>query len=239
MVSLSPGSSMTTANKEQYLESICRLGGERGAVGVPALAEEMGISLVSANQMIKKLAALDLVAYEPYKGVTLTSAGRSEALRLIRRHRLWERFLTDVLHLPWDQVHAEACRLEHATSAVVEGHLARFLGEPEACPHGHPMPTADGRLDFETGCPMTDLATGEDAVVLRVPEGDNALLQYIAALGLSPAAAIRVEAVAPFEGPLTVEVGDAPVQFRDLRVERRPRRAFEFEFGLEPRDVGL
>lgn len=200
---------MTTANKEQYLESICRLAGGGAAVGLSALAEEMGISLASTNEMVKKLAALDLVAYEPYKGVTLTGAGRSEALRLIRRHRLWERFLTDELHIPWDQVHAEACRLEHATSALVEGHLARYLGEPEACPHGHPMPTADGRLDFEAGSPMTDLAPGESAVVLRVPEGETDLLQYIAALGLEPDAAFRIQAVAPFRGPLTVEVGGA------------------------------
>jgi len=206
----SEGVRVTSANKEQYLESICRLGGEDRAVAVAALAEELGISPVSTHQMIKKLVALGLVAYEPYKGVMLTSAGRTRARRLIRRHRLWERFLTDVLDLPWDEVHAEACRLEHATSDLVEEHLARYLGDPGACPHGHPMPTADGRLEFETGCPMTDLAPGDRAVVLRVPEGDIALLQYIGALGLAPEAVIQVQAVAPFRGPLTVQVHDRP-----------------------------
>jgi DtxR family Mn-dependent transcriptional regulator len=198
---------VTTANKEQYLESIHRLGGAHAPVGLSALADLLDISPVSTHEMIKKLAAVELVAYEPYRGVTLTSAGCIEALRLIRRHRLWERFLTDVLNLPWDAVHAEACRLEHATSALVEAHLARYLEEPGACPHGHPMPTADGSLDFEAGCPMTDVAPGEGAVVLRVPERDAGLLQHLAAIGLAPGATFRLAAVEPFMGPLTLQVG--------------------------------
>lgn len=200
---------MTTASKEQYLESIYRLGSERGPVGLSALAEEMGISPVSTNEMIKKLAALELVTYEPYQGVALTPSGRTEALRLLRRHRLWERFLTDVLGLAWDQVHEEACRLEHATSLLVEEHLARFLHDPDACPHGHPMPSADGQVDFEAGLPMTALGAGENAVILRVPEGDTALLRYLGDLGFAPAAAVNVQAVEPFQGPLTVRIGDA------------------------------
>jgi DtxR family transcriptional regulator, Mn-dependent transcriptional regulator len=193
---------------QQYLETLCRLGGETGQVTLAVLAEEMGVSGVSASEMIKKLAALELVTYEPYRGARLTDAGLTEALSLLRRHRLWERFLTDVLDLPWDRVHAEACRLEHATSPLVEQYLATFLDEPDACPHGHPMPTADGHLDFEAGCPMTDLTAGETGVILRVPEGKPELLHYLATLGVQPGVNIRVESAAPFKGPLTTLVGE-------------------------------
>ena len=158
--------------------------------------------------MVRKLVTRELVLYEPYKGVWLTPSGQTQALVVIRRHRLWERFLTDVLGLSWDQVHEEACRLEHVTSPLVEERLAQLLGEPETCPHGHPMPTAEGEMVVEAGCPLAELTAGQRARVLRVPEGDDALLRYLATLGLKPQTAVRVEAVSPFQGPLTVQVGE-------------------------------
>jgi DtxR family Mn-dependent transcriptional regulator len=194
---------------EQYLETVCRLGGETNRVPMAALAEEMGVSAVSAGEMVKKLAALGLLTYEPYRGVSLTGAGLTEALSVLRRHRLWERLLTDYLGLPWDRVHDAACRLEHATSPELEEHLAAFLGEPDACPHGHPMPSPDGRLAVETGCPLTDLAPEQTGVVLRVPEDQPEFLQYLGTVGLQPGAEVRVLAQAPFGGPLTVLVGEA------------------------------
>jgi DtxR family Mn-dependent transcriptional regulator len=199
---------MVTESAEEYLEAICKLGEEGQPVAVSVLAECLGISSVSANEMVRKLVERELVLYEPYKGVSLTPAGQAQALAVIRRHRLWERFLTDVLGLSWDQVHEEACRLEHATSPLVEERLAQFLGQPETCPHGHPMPTADGEMTVEAGCALAELTAGQKAVVLRVPEGDDALLRYLATLGLTPQTAVRVEAVAPFKGPLTVQVGE-------------------------------
>jgi DtxR family Mn-dependent transcriptional regulator len=200
---------MVTESVEEYLEAICKLGEMGQPVAVSALAKHLEISSVSANEMVRKLVGQELALYEPYKGVSLTPAGQAQALVVIRRHRLWERFLTDVLGLSWDQVHEEACRLEHVTSPLVEERLAQFLGEPEACPHGHPMPTAEGEMAVEAGCPLAELTAGQKARILRVPEGDVALLQYLATLGLKPQAMVQVEAVAPFQGPLTVRVGEA------------------------------
>ncbi|MBC8248462.1 MAG: metal-dependent transcriptional regulator [Anaerolineales bacterium] len=200
---------MVTESAEEYLETIYKLGEEGQPVALSALAECLDISSVSANEMVRKLVEQKLVLYEPYKGVSLTPAGQAQALAVIRRHRLWERFLTDVLGLSWDQVHEEACRLEHVTSPLVEERLAQLLGEPETCPHGHPMPTTEGKMTLEAGCPLAELTTGQKAKVLRVPEEDVALLQYLAALGLEPHAPVQVEAVAPFQGPLTVQVGEA------------------------------
>lgn len=200
---------MVTESIEEYLEAIYKLGERGQPVALSALAERLKISSVSANEMVRKLVERELVLYEPYKGVSLTPAGQTQALAVIRRHRLWERFLTDVLGLPWDQVHEEACRLEHVTSPLVEERLAQLLGEPETCPHGHPMPTVEGEMVVETGRPMAELTAGQRARVLRVPEGDDVLLRYLASLGLRPQASFRVEVVAPFQGPLTVQVGEA------------------------------
>jgi len=200
---------MVTEIAEEYLEAICKLGEEGQPVAVSALAKHLKISSVSANEMVRKLVGRELVLYEPYKGVSLTPAGQTQALVVIRRHRLWERFLTDVLGLSWDQVHEEACRLEHVASPLVEKRLAQFLGDPETCPHGHPMPTAEGEMTVEAGRPLAELTAGQRARVLRVPEGDDALLRYLATLGLKPQATVQVEAAAPFQGPLTVQVGEA------------------------------
>ena len=208
---------MTSENIEEYLETIYKLEQDTSPVTTTALAKQLGISPASVSEMAGKLAEQGLVTREPYKGVALTAKGKHQALTLIRRHRLWERFLTDVLGLSWDQVHQEACRLEHATSPLVEERLAQFLGEPETCPHGHPMPTAEGEIAVEAGRPLAELRAGQRASVLRVPEGDSALLQYLAILGLEPQTTVQVEAVAPFRGPLTVQVGEARhVLGRDL-----------------------
>jgi len=200
---------MVSDSIQEYLEIIYKLEQETSPVTTSALAKRLGVSAASVSEMMAKLAEQGLVTREPYKGVVLTADGRSQALALIRRHRLWERFLTDILNLSWDQVHEEACRLEHATSPLVEERLAQFLGEPETCPHGHPMPTAAGELDIEAGCPLAELIVGQRATILRVPEGDPTLLQYLDDLGLKPGITLQVEAVAPFQGPLTVQVGEA------------------------------
>lgn len=197
---------MTTDSMEEYLETICKLSGEQSPVTLSALADQLEISSVSANEMIKKLVTRGLVTYEPYKGVTLTAEGQTQALRVIRRHRLWERFLADVLGIPWDRVHEEACQLEHATSSLVEEKLAQFLNEPETCPHGYPVESAD--CCCEEGFPLSEMGPGQRAVVLRVVEHNADLLRYLAELELRPQAAIKVEEVAPFDGPLTVSIGE-------------------------------
>ena len=199
---------MVSASIEHYLKTTYQLGGEDQPVSLPVLAKELAISPVSANEMVKKLVKRGLVTYERYKGVTLTPGGRAWALTVTRRHRLWERFLTDVLGLDWDHVHEEACRLEHATSPLVEERLAQFLGWPETCPHGYPVPTSEGEIAREAGVPLSEMEPGARGVVLNVPE-EPELLQYLGSLGLVTQAEFEVEAVAPLEGPLTVRVGDA------------------------------
>lgn len=209
----------------EYLEAVYKLGEGASPVAVPALAERLGITSASANEMVRKLAERGLLVYEPYKGVTLTEEGRRQALSVIRRHRLWERFLADFLGMAWDQVHEEACRLEHATSAHLEQRLAEFLDAPDTCPHGHAMPSAEGTLEPGEMLAITDLEPGQSATITSVPEEDPALLRYLDTLELRPCHRLTIVGVEPFGGPVTVEVsGKTRAIARQLaeRIEVRP-----------------
>jgi DtxR family Mn-dependent transcriptional regulator len=220
-----------TAGGDEYLEAIYKLGSGEEPVALPALAESLGVATASANQMVRRLVERGLVTYEPYKGASLSSGGRAQALVVVRRHRLWERFLVDVLGIPWDQVHEEACRLEHSTSPLVEERLALFLDSPESCPHGHAMPTADGALADERSAPsIADLAPGQQAEVAMVPEEDASLLRYLDGLDLRPGSHLSVEGVEPFGGPITVRTGPASRAIsRELAAEIRVRLTGEEE----------
>ena len=192
---------------EEYLKTICKLRGGSDPVAVSTLADHLNISPVSTHEMVKKLAEQGLVIYQPYKGVMLTSAGVVAANRVLRRHRLWERFLHDTLGLPWAQVHEEANRLEHMTSSDVAEKLAEFLDNPDSCPHGHPIGESGCECeDFEEACMLSDLTVGDTSVVLSVPEDDLDLLTYVDTLGLRPKTPFRIIAVAPLDGPVTIEI---------------------------------
>lgn len=195
---------------EEYLKTICKLGGGHEPVALSTLATRLDVSSVSVHEMVRRLTELDLVAYQPYKGVMLTDAGTETANRVLRRHRLWERFLHDNLGMPWAQVHEEANRLEHVTSPAVAERLARFLQNPDSCPHGHPIETPGCECqDGEDGSrPLCELVVGEMATVLNVPEDDLRLLTYLDQLGLRPGMVLKIVDIAPFDGPITIEIGD-------------------------------
>jgi DtxR family Mn-dependent transcriptional regulator len=209
----------------EYLEAIYKMTAEAGPVQVPALAERLKVTTTSANEMVRRLAEHGFASYERYKGVSLTPEGRKQALSVIRRHRLWERFLADYLGIPWDLVHDEACRLEHATSPLLEARLADFLEAPKTCPHGYAMPTADGQMDESKPTSMGDLGPGDEATVVQVPEDDSALLRYLDGLELRPSNHVTIVTVEPFDGPVTIRVGEhSRVIGRDLanRIGVRP-----------------
>jgi DtxR family Mn-dependent transcriptional regulator len=137
----------------------------------------------------------------------LTPKGLEVAVRVLRRHRLAECLLTDMLGMPWDLVHAEACRLEHAISARVEERLVAVLGDPKTCPHGHPIPPADGSDPPRLGVPLAQVGTGEPAVMYGVTEEVSEILRYLGDIGLRPGAQVTVTEKAPLGGPITISLG--------------------------------
>ena len=198
-----------TSHVEEYLEAIYRLGGQDAPVPMAALARHLDISVVSTNEMVRRLQEQALVQYTPYRGVRLQQDGLCEALAILRRHRLWERFLTDKLGFSWDTVHEEACRLEHAASDRVTEALAEWLGDPDECPHGHPVPQPGCVLEPESDAVrLSELTVGQEGAVAYVASEGSELLRHLEDLDIHPHARIVVEQVAPLDGPLTVRVND-------------------------------
>jgi DtxR family Mn-dependent transcriptional regulator len=206
----SAGSPVYTGPVEDYLKVIYELERSGAAAATSDIAHRLDIAPASVTGMIRRLAEQRLLKYEPYRGVRLTDTGQRVALRTIRRHRVIETFLSRVLDYPWDEVHEEAERLEHAASDALVNRMAAALGEPTVDPHGAPIPTRDGTLHEPRYVSITDIRAGVRARVVRVHDGDPARLRYLGELGLIPGATVVVAARAPFDGPITVRVGSGP-----------------------------
>ena len=154
---------------------------------------------------------MKLVRHERYRGVTLTAAGKTIALEVIRHHRLLELYLFKALGVPWDGVHEEAEKLEHVISEDVEARMDAFLGYPTADPHGAPIPDKNGVLTKTAYLPMTDLTAGQSCIVAEVCDTDSALLRHLGSFDLYPGTAFTVVEIAPFEGPFTLNVAGQEV----------------------------
>jgi DtxR family Mn-dependent transcriptional regulator len=139
----------------------------------------------------------------------LSSEGQRQAAALLRRHRLSERLLTDVLGLPWDRVHDEAMRLEHSLTPESEQRLVSLLRDPETCPHGVPIPGRDGSPPPDPPRPLATIPAGRRVRIVQVTQEDGGFLRYLASLGLLPDAVLVVEELAPFGGPMLIRVGEA------------------------------
>ena len=202
---------MLTHAAEDYLKSIYKLQEKVGKVSTGILAEFLNVKPASATGMIKKLKTMKLVKHERYHGVTLTATGKAIALEIIRHHRLLELYLFKALGVPWDGVHEEAEKLEHVISEDVEARMDEFLGYPTADPHGAPIPNKNGVVTQTAYVPMTDLCSGQSCIVAEVSDTDSAMLRHLGSFNLYPGTAFRVIAVAPFEGPYTIDVAGQQV----------------------------
>jgi DtxR family transcriptional regulator, Mn-dependent transcriptional regulator len=204
---------------EDYLKAIYVLRQEHSEVTTSLLANHLGFAPPSITGMVQKLAKLGLVTYEPYQGVTLTEYGQRTALEVLRHHRLLELFLVQALGYSWEEVHAEAEVLEHVISETFEARIAAQLGHPTVDPHGDPIPAVDGTLPPCSGHPLTQLRSGHSGEIVRVTAQHPEHLRYFAQLGLVPGALVTLHGQAPFDGPLTVGVGDT-IHHLDSRIAR-------------------
>jgi DtxR family Mn-dependent transcriptional regulator len=195
-----------TVAEEEYLQSLFWL----QEAGLPMtganLSRAMQLSAPTVHEMVGRLERDGYISRAADRAITFTPAGAEHAEGIVRRHRLIERFLTDVLGIPWDEVHEEAERLEHAASAELVERMATALGHPTEDPHGAPIPTALGRVDERRLESIADLPLGASARVVRMSDRDPAFLRYLAARGIRPGAAVRVSAREPFDGPITLAV---------------------------------
>jgi DtxR family Mn-dependent transcriptional regulator len=195
-----------TAPVEDYLKVIFELEAGVGVAGTNEIAAELGVAPASVSGMIRRLADNGLIAHERYRGVHLTKAGRRAALRTIRRHRVIEAYLTSALGYPWDRVHDEAERLEHAASDELVDRMAAVLGEPATDPHGAPIPSREGHMDETEYLSLAELGAGYGARVVRVSDDDPEMLRYLGELEIMPGAEVVIISKAPYEGPINLRV---------------------------------
>jgi DtxR family Mn-dependent transcriptional regulator len=194
---------------EDYAKAIYALERRHGdAVSTNALAERLGVTAASASGMVKRLGELGLVEHEPYRGVTLTEAGRRVALEVMRHHRLLELYLVQSLGVPWDRVHQEAEVLEHVLSEELEELIAAKLGHPTHDPHGDPIPTRELTIEEATTISLETLDAGDHGVFSRISDSDPDMLRFLADRGIAPGDPFEVIDKQPFEGPLFVRFGD-------------------------------
>lgn len=171
------------------------------------LAEALGVSAATVTALFKRLAARGLVSHEPYRGASLTPAGRRAAVAAIRRHRITERFLADMLGYPWNEADRLATTFEHELPQEVEDRLFVALDRPQTCPHGFPIPSPEG-AEIPKLPPLYDLEPGDRAVIAVPGSTDPAVVQFLDTLGLRPGVVVEVREKHPFDGPIVVRVGD-------------------------------
>ena len=206
---------------EDYLKSIYKLqhgGAEKERVTTSVIADRMQVAAASATSMIKKLAEMHLLVHTPYQGVELTDAGERIALETIRHHRLIELYLAQALGYPWDQIDAEADRLEHAISEEFEDRIDKALGYPTIGAHGEPIPTKQGQIEDREYARLSELEKGQPAIIRRVSDRNPEMLRYMEEMGLQLGTRVEVREKAPFSGPLQLKINADKVKSLGLEV---------------------
>ena len=186
-----------THQAEEYLEAIYRLEQKEGFARTMELARNLNVVPGSVTNTIENLKKKGLVTHKPYKGVKLTENGRKIASSVLRRHRLAERLLTDILHLDWSEVHDQACKLEHALSPEILKPLEKALGHPKRCPHGNPIPTSCGGIFEEENMALSELDAKTGGVIVKITEEKTETLQQLTRLNLTPGKRVQVENIFP------------------------------------------
>jgi DtxR family transcriptional regulator, Mn-dependent transcriptional regulator len=189
---------------EEYIEMIYKLQKRNGMAKTKELSEIMHVVPGSITNTIEHLESHGLVTHEPYRGVKLTKGGEKIALDIIRRHRLAECLLSDILKAEWSTIHEEACRLEHALTKNLTDLLEERLGHPKVCPHGNPIPTENGIIHEKPCITLTEANTGEIYVVDRIIDEEHTNLQLLAEKKLKPDA--KIEFVKLEEDVVTVRI---------------------------------
>lgn len=191
----------------EYLAEMYRLQEDSPTVSTTGLAERLDVSAPAIPRMLRRLANAGYVKRVPYQGAELTERGRDEALREIRRHRILERFLVDVMKFSWDEAHEHADELTAGLNDVLTERMAEMTGHPTRCPHGEPIPDADNQLPPIDDVSLVNKGVGFKGVVSRVRTHEPEKLKYFASLGLMPGTHFEVVGRAPFNGPMRLRIG--------------------------------
>jgi len=200
--------------EENYLKAIYHLSAAgKSPVSTNALADNMNNKAASVTDMMKRLSSKGVISYEKYHGVNISEKGKDAALKVIRKHRLWETFLVEKLNFNWDEVHDVAEQLEHIQSTLLIEKLDAFLGYPKADPHGHPIPDRNGKIHDVKQIPLSVFAINKNGVVRSVQDASPTFLQYLSKIGVHIGASIRILEKIEFDGSLEVMIDNTKKVF--------------------------
>ncbi len=197
---------MPSEQIENYLKNIYKIQSTEGKVSTSSLSDRLQISPASVTEMVKKLADEGSLRYTPYKGVELTATGTRDALKIIRKHRLWEMFLVEVLHFGWEEIDEEAERFEHIMSEKMEDKIDEVLGFPSVDPHGDPIPSKNGTVKNIRAIPLAEGDEGMTVRIVRVNDSNAELLQYASSIGISLNRKLTIKQRIKFDNSLVVKM---------------------------------
>lgn len=200
---------MLTQAEENYIKAIFHIQGDNGdPVSTKSISETQQVNAASVTDMFKRLGEQKIVVYEKSKGVRLTEKGRKNALRIIRKHRLWETFLVEKLKFSWDEVHEVAEQLEHVHSDLLIEKLDKLLNYPKFDPHGDPIPDANGKMTDSKSIVLTQGKLGQTYKIFTVNDDSPAFLKYLNKIGLSLGDSIKVKEIEEFDGSMVIQLSD-------------------------------
>ncbi|HEY0977024.1 MAG TPA: metal-dependent transcriptional regulator [Flavobacteriales bacterium] len=209
---------MLTRSEEDHIKAVHTLLQDGATAGTKDIAERLNIKASSVTVMLKKLAEKGLLKHEPYYGVKLTPKGLSAALKLVRKHRLWESFLVDRLGFGWDEVHEVAEQLEHVSSDKLTDSLDDYLGNPRFDPHGDPIPDRHGRMQTRNIKPLSNCTVGERIRIAAVKDPSDALLHLLDQKGIGIGQVFELKARQAFDGSLELHAAEGDVRALSAQV---------------------
>jgi len=198
---------MISASVEDYLKAVYYLQEETGEVSTSKLSELLNIQPASVTGMVKRMAGMNLLLYKPYRKIKLTAKGRREALKILRRHRLIELFLVNIMGLPWNRVHDEAEKWEHVVSDYVVERMEQLLGHPSHDPHGAPIPNKSGTIKRNKSISLAECPVSAEGIVAEVDDKDADLLHYLEQIGIRPGIKLKIASVESAGGVITIIIG--------------------------------
>ena len=197
---------MQTESTEMYLITVYRLTRQASRASTKDIATLLKISQPSVSEQLKRLTQQGYLHYQWREGATLTEKGERVAINVLRKHRLIETFLAEMAGYTIDEVHEEACQIEHAISDRLADRLEAMLDYPKVDPHGHAIPNKDGTVSHPNYLSLVEVPSGETVIIRRVSDWEQEELRYLKKLGLVPGTPVSVSNIAPFDGPLTLQV---------------------------------
>ncbi|MDO8998225.1 MAG: metal-dependent transcriptional regulator [Bacteroidota bacterium] len=206
--------------EENYLKAIYTLSrlGDESEVTTNEISKHLKNKAATVTDMLKRLAEKKLINYIPYQGVKLTEKGKRTAIKVVRKHRLWEVFLVDKLNFKWDEVHEIAEQLEHINSDELIQRLDVFLGKPKFDPHGDPIPDANGQLNTIKALPLNQRKSKGNFIFVGVNEHSKSFLQHLTGIGLKIGDSLLIEEINEFDNSFKVKINKTNSQFFSNKV---------------------